>query len=267
LDVTAAAGSATLQQQRDAIAQQWTLEDEARLQRAMARARSGLGDYLMHAAATTFVGDYSGAQTNALGFAGSVVFGLTGADVYKDVLDIAHGFHHWEWSWGHVGNQALNMVATLPVVGAVKNLKYADDLADAGATAAKNLDETSTVGKMAGDVGPRGSRPSVKTSLPDRVTGELPAGQVRTPAENAQARNFFERKRDAARQWWEQRTGRQWPSDATHYEHPRPLADGGDPLLVEPGFGGPNARHMIPGLDGVTDFQRWGRRGGRPRSN
>ncbi|MFM8583093.1 MAG: hypothetical protein ACKOFW_16560 [Planctomycetaceae bacterium] len=114
---------------------------------------------------------------------------------------------------------------------------------------------------------PIARRPSVNTSLPNRVTGELPAGQVRTPAENAQARNFFRRNRSAARRWWEERKGREWPSDTTHYEHPRPLADGGDPLFIEPGYGGPNAPHMIPGPDGLTEFQRWGRRGGRPRSN
>lgn len=87
---------------------------------------------------------------------------------------------------------------------------------------------------------------------------------MRTPAEVKQARNFFERNRDAAKKWYEQRTGKAWPDDATHFEHPRPLKDGGDPLFVEPGFNGPNGPHMIPGPDGLTDFQRWGRLGGRP---
>jgi hypothetical protein len=46
------------------------------------------------------------------------------------------------------------------------------------------------------------------------------------------------------------------------------LADGGDPLWIEPGFDGPNAPHMIPSPeDGLTDFQRWGGRGGRPPSS
>ena len=47
---------------------------------------------------------------------------------------------------------------------------------------------------------------------------------------------------------------------------PVPLANGGDPLFIEPGFGGPNAPHMVPRPEhgGLTDFQIWGYRGGRP---
>jgi hypothetical protein len=101
------------------------------------------------------------------------------------------------------------------------------------------------------------------------VTGELPAGASRTTQEVGQARNFFERNREAAKQWWEQRTGEKWPSDPTHFEHPRPLKDGGDPLFVQPGYGGPNAAHQIPRPEygGLTDAQRWGQMGGRPRKS
>lgn len=114
---------------------------------------------------------------------------------------------------------------------------------------------------------PNAPRPVINTRLQNRVTQALPEGQVRTPTETAQTRNFFERNRQAAREWWEQRTGRQWPTNSTHDEHPRAIANGGDPLYIEPGFGGPRARHMVPGPDGLTDFQRWGQRGGRPRRN
>ena len=113
----------------------------------------------------------------------------------------------------------------------------------------------------------RPSRPEIRTNLNDRVTKELPAGESRTPEEVGQARNFFERNRDAARRWWEQRTGKQWPSDSTHDEHLRAIKDGGDPLDIEPGYGGPNARHSTPGPDGLTDAQRWGKMGGRPRTS
>jgi RHS repeat-associated protein len=111
------------------------------------------------------------------------------------------------------------------------------------------------------------TRPCPNTSLPDRVTKALPSGQIRTPKEVAQARNFFKRNQEPAKRWWSERNGgKPWPADATHAEHPRPIADGGDPLFIEPGFDGPNAPHMIPGADGLTDAQRWGRRGGRPRN-
>jgi RHS repeat-associated protein len=108
-------------------------------------------------------------------------------------------------------------------------------------------------------------RPTIRTKLDDRVTSELPPGVGRTPAENAAARRFFRNHLDDAERWYETRTGFLWPNNATHHEHPRSLKEGGDPLFVVPGYGGPAAPHMIPGADGLTDFQRWGRLGGRPR--
>ncbi|TAE40439.1 MAG: DUF4114 domain-containing protein [Oscillatoriales cyanobacterium] len=106
-------------------------------------------------------------------------------------------------------------------------------------------------------------RPILNTRLSDRVTKALPEGEVRTKSETQQARDFFKNNRQKAKEWWEQREGREWPTNATHYEHPRPLADGGDPLFAEPGFNGPTSPHNVPGPDGLTDFQRWGARGGR----
>jgi len=104
---------------------------------------------------------------------------------------------------------------------------------------------------------PTSVRPSVNSSLPGRVTQELPAGGMRTPAEVKQARNFFERNRDAARKWWEQRTGQTWPKEAVHDSHPRALKDGGDPLFIEPSYENPWGPHIGPG-----DFSRWGTEGG-----
>jgi RHS repeat-associated protein len=109
-------------------------------------------------------------------------------------------------------------------------------------------------------------RPAVNTALPDRITKALPPGQSRTPSEVEQSRNFFERNRPTARDWWQRRNGKQWPSDSTHDEHPRALKDGGDPLYIEPGYDGPNRPHQDNiGPDGLNDFQRWGRLGGRPK--
>jgi RHS repeat-associated protein len=109
---------------------------------------------------------------------------------------------------------------------------------------------------------PSAKRPTPKTSLPDRVTKELPPGEIRTPEETAQARSFFERNRKSAEKWYEQRTGTDYPDNASNAGHnPRAIGDGGDPLLIEPEFDGPNAKHMIPGEDGLTDAQRWALRG------
>ena len=111
-------------------------------------------------------------------------------------------------------------------------------------------------------------RPLVNSTLPCRVTQELPAGEMRTPAEVAQARNFFERNREVARKWWSERNGgKPWPADSVHDSHPRSLKGGGDPLFIEPSYDSPIHPHMIPQPpDGLTDFQRWGRLGGRPRN-
>ena len=83
----------------------------------------------------TFVGDTSNALAddyapNALGVTGSVALGFTGLDAYKDIGDIAYGIYNWEWTWSHAGMMAFNIVSLAPVIGAVKNLKYADEVLD-----------------------------------------------------------------------------------------------------------------------------------------
>lgn len=98
-------------------------------------------------------------------------------------------------------------------------------------------------------------RPS---SLPERVSRELPDGDIRTHDENEQARNFFERNRDAARKWWSNRNGgKEWPKESVHDSHPRALKDGGDPLFIEPSTESPWGPHVKLG-----DFVRWGKLGG-----
>jgi hypothetical protein len=104
------------------------------------------------------------------------------------------------------------------------------------------------------------------------VTKALPEGVGRDAGQKAQARNFYKRHIDEARQWWEQRTGKKWPQHADPEkppgtpqwaEHPRSLKDGGDPLHIEPGVGiDPNAPHVSNG-----DSVRFGKMGGRPKKN
>lgn len=102
---------------------------------------------------------------------------------------------------------------------------------------------------------------------------ELSPGVNRSPAENAEARAFYRNNRSEAIRRYQVREGKEWPPDESGRrerwaEHPRPLANGGDPLYVVPGEGpDPNARHCIPGPDGLTDHQRWGAMGGRARWN
>ena len=96
-----------------------------------------------------------------------------------------------------------------------------------------------------------------------RIIKELPLGQVGTPEELEKARQYFKNRKLEARRRWEERTGEKWPIDKAtgqpaRASHPRPLADGGDPMVVEQKFGDPNTEHMIPNpVTGKTDQQRF----------
>jgi len=87
----------------------------------------------------------------------------------------------------------------------------------------------------------------------------------RTPEENQRARTYFKNHKDAAREAWEQREGRPWPTDADgNYwpaEHTPSLKSGGDPMQVYPRNPAHPDPHMIRGTDGLTDYERWGRLG------
>jgi hypothetical protein len=134
-----------------------------------------------------------------------------------------------------------------------------------GPALAQKLIRPTTISKAPRIGDPNASRPTIQNRLPSRVTSELPEGQIRTPAELEQARNFYKRNIAEAREWYTQRTGEQWPVDPATgkfqwAEHPRALKNGGDPLRIEPGIGpDPNAPHQVIGPDGLTDSQRFGR--------
>ena len=106
---------------------------------------------------------------------------------------------------------------------------------------------------------------NTKSKLPPEVTG--PIDSMRTPAEVRQARNYFKNNRAEAIRRYEERTGLKWDKENIPFaEHPVPLKDGGDPLHIEPGVGKPNDAHSVVRPDGLTDAQRWGKMGGRPKN-
>jgi RHS repeat-associated protein len=195
----------------------------------------------------------------------------------------------WYAAEGDWGNAALSGASA---VGGdiVKGGKLAEGLtsggihfSSGGAKISTRAARTQTVGVPTGKEAPAQATPGAKqaehpgqgeTSLargPARQATEanlreLPPGRARTPEENAAARQFYRNNRIEAMRRWEERTGKEWPTDAQGNpwwaEHPRPLKEGGDPLHVEPGAGpDPNAIHNIPGPDGLTDAQRWGAMG------
>jgi RHS repeat-associated protein len=95
---------------------------------------------------------------------------------------------------------------------------------------------------------------------PNGTTQTAPTKQ-RTPEENKKARNKFKNNKDAAREAWEKKTGRTWPTDENGNpwpaEHTPPLKEGGDPMDVYPRDPSTDP-HMVPGPDGLNDYQRWG---------
>ncbi|MEZ5951969.1 MAG: HNH/ENDO VII family nuclease [Planctomycetaceae bacterium] len=81
----------------------------------------------------------AGYDANLLGTAGSVAFGLSGLDFYKDLSDIAHGLENWENTPGDYLNLGVNLIALLPVIGAFKNL--GKPATDAASNVAKQIDD------------------------------------------------------------------------------------------------------------------------------
>ena len=84
----------------------------------------GVEEYLKKSFNQLLLGNFTNDVT-ALGTVGQVGLGLLGADLPLDIRDISADFIKWEWSWKHAGQTALDLVALLPIIGAVK---YADEV-------------------------------------------------------------------------------------------------------------------------------------------
>ena len=106
----------------------------------------GAGSYIKNALGQIFFGSWSGAKPNLLGSAGSVAFGVSGFDMYKDILDVSHDLAHWEWTWGHAGNLALDTIGLIPVIGAAKNLAKVADAVKGAPDVAKTMCRASEFG-------------------------------------------------------------------------------------------------------------------------
>ena len=106
------------------------------------------------------------------------------------------------------------------------------------------------------DLGARGDAPG-------NPGGEKP-DRPRTPEENQKARDYFKNHKEEARQAWEKREGKTWPTDSEGNpwpaEHTPALKEGGDPMIVYPRDPKTDP-HSIPGPDGKTDYQKWGAQG------
>ena len=123
-----------------------------------------VGTYLGDSAKHAVLGNFSDKPT-ALGIGMQVGLGLAGVDLPLDIRDLAYDVTHWEWTWGHAGQTALDIVALLPLIGAVKYVdegaalikgaaKYGDDILDAASDLGKHADDIlDAAGDLADGVG------------------------------------------------------------------------------------------------------------------
>ncbi len=95
-------------------------------------------------------GNYSPYEPTVLGTVGQVGAGLLGFDLPADIRDLAYDVQHWSCvGWSQKFFDALGL---LPIIGALKPLKYGDEAADAlkgGAKALSKADEAGDAAKAA----------------------------------------------------------------------------------------------------------------------
>lgn len=86
----------------------------------------GLGEmgYLERSLRQLLLGNYADDVT-LLGTGLQIGTSLLGVDLPGDIRDLFYDITNWEWSWGHAGQTAIDLVALLPVIGM---LKYGDEV-------------------------------------------------------------------------------------------------------------------------------------------
>ena len=95
----------------------------------------GAGEYTWKSIKKFILGDYDDENITVLSFLGNLVTSFFDFDLPLDLRDLVYDIQHWgEGDYFGVWF-AVDCIALLPVVGMLKNLKYADAIADG----AKNL--------------------------------------------------------------------------------------------------------------------------------
>lgn len=87
---------------------------------------------------------------------------LSGLDLPGDLRDLFHNFTHWKWSWGHTGETLLNSVSLFTLVGALKNLKYSDEVLELAQQASNFDDLVKGINKIGGIVDAAGNPVIIK---------------------------------------------------------------------------------------------------------
>lgn len=113
------------------------------------------GSYAVKSGKNLILGDYSGEDITVLSFTGNMVAALAGVDWIFDLRDISYDLAHWGEDEYFAVYLAADVVALLPVVGAIKyfnhfktatdGLKTASDLADSVSDMSKNVEKAADI--------------------------------------------------------------------------------------------------------------------------
>jgi len=93
-------------------------------------------------------------NVSLLGTAGEIGAGfIPGIGQVQSGRDLINNITNWKWSWGHIGQTALNAIGLIPVIGGLKNIGKADELikgVEEASKIAKAIDKAEPLAKEAG---------------------------------------------------------------------------------------------------------------------
>lgn len=76
-------------------------------------------DYFDSTIHQILLGKYSKTEGTIAGTVGQIGVAFSGVDVAQDIRDLMYDVSHWESTWEHIGETALDGICLLPVVGAL----------------------------------------------------------------------------------------------------------------------------------------------------
>ena len=102
---------------------------------------SEAGDYIYRSGRKMVLGDFAeDEQETILSLGGSVAASIANVDAPLDIRDLAYDMSHWGEGDYFAARLALDAVGILPVIGAIKVLKHADDVVDVAKATGKVAD-------------------------------------------------------------------------------------------------------------------------------
>ena len=112
--------------------------------------RDGTAAYVYKSGKKLFLGNYSEDEVTILSTAGNIAISLAGVDFAADVRDVVYDVQNWGGEEYFVVHLALDTIAVIPVIGAVKYVKSAKKLYKTAGDGAKLVDNAVEAGEKAG---------------------------------------------------------------------------------------------------------------------